>query len=291
MVEFYDPVTDKNISYHIDKKLLVKWDRIRGGKLEKQDDDRVYIVDGRERAGKSVFAFQQAKYLDPTFNLDRVCFTPDELLETIRKASKGQAIVFDEAFRGLSSKGSQSKVNKRIVQALMEMGQKNLFLFIVLPTFFLLEIYPAMLRSNCLFHIYKDKRGRRAFQIYNKSKKNLLYHVGKRKGFSYAFPRTKLKGRFYGIYAIDEESYRLKKLKSLEDAEEQVVEEENKYLVQRNLMIANFPEFFKKKGLKITRKGFADWLTEIGVGLTPQTVSQLVVNAEKVKMKTEKDII
>ena len=281
MVEFYDPVTDKNISYHIDKKLLIKWDRIRGGKLEKQDDDRVYIVDGRERAGKSVFAFQQAKYLDPTFDLSRICFTPEELLDTIRKASKGQAIVFDEAFRGLSSKGSQSKVNKRIVQALMEMGQKNLFLFIVLPTFFLLEIYPAMLRSNCLFHIYKDKKGRRAFQIYNKSKKNLLYHVGKRKGFSYAFPRTKLKGRFYGIYSIDEKSYRLKKLKSLEDAEEQVVEEENKYMVQRDKIIINSFMFFKEKGIKITQKEYSEWLDKCMVELDRRSIGRILAIPKK----------
>ena len=119
MVEFYDPIQQIQLSYFIDKKILEKWDKIRGKELIKKDEDRVYLVDGRERSGKSVFAFQQAKYIDPTFDLKRVCFTPEEFLWAIRNSPQGSVIVFDEAFRGLSSKSSQSKVNKKIVQAMM----------------------------------------------------------------------------------------------------------------------------------------------------------------------------
>jgi len=35
--------------YYIDDKLKSKWDRIREGKLVEEDNDKVYIVDGRER--------------------------------------------------------------------------------------------------------------------------------------------------------------------------------------------------------------------------------------------------
>ena len=115
MVEFFDPITEKNMSYHIDKKLRTKWDKLRDGKLSKKDEDRCYLVDGRERSGKSVFTLQQAKYIDPSFNLNRVCFTPDDFLLQIRTAKPGQVVVFDEAFRGLSSKGAQSKINKKII--------------------------------------------------------------------------------------------------------------------------------------------------------------------------------
>ena len=202
MVTFFDPIEEKEISYHIDKKLRLKWEKLREGKLSKKDEDRCYLIDGRERSGKSVFALQQAKYIDPSFDLSRVCFTPDSFLEQIRNAKPGQVVVFDEAFRGLSSKGAQSKVNKKIIQALMEVGQRNLIIFIVLPTFFLLEMYAAVLRSNALFHIYKDKRGGRAFRIYNYNKKSLLYNTGKKKGFSYSFPKVKHTGRFFNIYSI-----------------------------------------------------------------------------------------
>ena len=165
MVEFYDPIQKIDISYYIDKKLKENWDKLRKGQLIKKDDDKVYIIDGRERAGKSTFATQQAKYLDPLFNIDRICFTAEQFLYQIRNAPKGSVIIFDEAFRGLSSKASQSKINKSIVEAMMEMGQRNLIVFIVLPTVFLLEIYAAVLRSNTLFHIYKDKSGKRKFRI------------------------------------------------------------------------------------------------------------------------------
>lgn len=211
MVDFHDPIQNITLSYHIDKNLRKKWDKLRDGKLKKSDEDRCYLVDGRERSGKSVFTFQQAKYIDPTFDINRVCFSPDEFLEAIRTAKRGQVVVFDEAFRGLSSKGSQSKVNKKIIQALMEVGQRNLIIFIVLPTFFLLEMYAAVLRSNVLFHVFKDKKGTRRVRVYNYQKKSLLYNTGKKKGFSYAFPKVRYSCRFFNKYAIDEQAYRKKK--------------------------------------------------------------------------------
>lgn len=242
MVEFYDPVRKEQISYHIDKKLQTRWDKLRGGLLEKQDEDRVYIVDGRERTGKSVFTLQQAKYLNPEFSVEDVCFTPEEFLNKIRTAPKGSVIVFDEAFRGLSSKGTQSKVNKKLVQAMMEMGQRNLVVFIVLPTFFLLELYAAVLRSHALFHIYKDSKGKRAFRIYNYQKKSLLYRVGKKKGLSYAFPKVIIRGRFFGTYGIDEQSYRDKKAKSLKDMDDVLFSDDSKsrYQIQRDFLLYHF---------------------------------------------------
>ena len=190
----------KFLSYHIDPKIKVKWDTLRQGKLQKKDEDRCYIVDGRERVGKSLFALQQAKYLDPTFNIDRICFTPEEFLEQIRNAPEGSCVIFDEAFRGLSSKGSQSKINKQIVQAMMEMGQRNLIIFIVLPTIFLLELYAAVLRSNALFHISKKKGANaRSFKMYSHKKKAKLYQLGIRKGWEYKV-YTAFMGRFPNKY-------------------------------------------------------------------------------------------
>ena len=96
MVKFFDPITKEEITYYIAPNLLPQWDNLKDGKLQKQDEDRVYITDGRERAGKSLFTLQQAKYLDPTFDISRVCFTPEEFLFQIRNAPAGSAIVFDE---------------------------------------------------------------------------------------------------------------------------------------------------------------------------------------------------
>lgn len=230
-------VNANGISYFIEDDLKKRWDKIKNGQLIKKDEDRAYIVDGREGTGKSVFTFQQASYLDPTFSKnikERICFTPESFLKAIRTAPRGSVIVFDEAFRGLSSRAALSKVNKQIIQALMEMRQRNLIIFIVLPSFFLLDIYPAMLRSNCLFHIYKGKKtGRRGYlRAYNYKKKATLYQIGLKKGWSYGKPYIKKSGRFYGKYTIDEQLYRKMKYDALKETDLEKKEEYNKWEVR-----------------------------------------------------------
>jgi len=268
--------TDKEfLTYHIDPKIKRKWDTLRGMKLQKKDEDRVYIVDGRERTGKSVLALQFARYIDPTFTVERVCFTPEEFLKNIREAPPGSVVIFDEAFRGLSSKGSQSKINKMIVQAMMEMGQRNLIVFIVLPTFFLLELYAAVLRSNALFHVYKDKKGKRMYKTYNYAKKSTLYNYGKKKGFSYAVPKCSVKstgGKFFNIYAINEKKYRQKKLESLESLDTFAKEEEeSRYLIEKKILLANFYILCKKQH-KIGQKAFNNLFYNVPIASSDKTL-------------------
>jgi hypothetical protein len=290
MVEFFDPVSNKEITIHIEDKLLTKWDKIRGGGVIKTNDDRVYLVDGRERTGKSSFAIQQAKYIDPTFDVSRICFTPEQFLEQIRTAKPGQAVLFDEAFRGLSSKSTRSKTNKAIVQSLMEVGQRNLIIFIVLPTIFLLEIYAAVFRSECLFHVYKIKNKKtgeknlRAYKIYNYAKKKQLYLIGKTKYFSYAKPKIRLaKGRFFvkknenyptGIpyETFDMKSYLDKKSHAFAGSESMDDNEESKYLLQRNLIIKGMYNDFIKSHRKLSA-----WLQAAGVQLSTASV-QLILD-------------
>jgi len=266
-----------NLSYHVAKQLRIKWDKLRKGKLQKKDEDRCYIVDGREGTGKSVFTLQQAKYVDPTFDVDRICFTPDEFLKQIREAPEGGCIVFDEAFRGLSSKGSQSKINKMIVQAMMEMRQRNLIVFIVLPTIFLLELYAAVLRSNALFHVYKDKKGQRAFKTYNYQKKSILYNYGKKKGFSYSTPKVSVKdtgGRFYNIYSVSEKEYRKKKLESLQGTSEMdKEEEESKTLIDKKISLIKW-FYFEKKYNKYNQTTFCVMAKSLGVRINRTTLKE-----------------
>ncbi len=271
MVEFYDPITKENISYHIDKNLRKKWDKLREGELIKQDDDKVYIVDGRERGGKSTFTIQQAKYLYPKFNIDGVCFTSEQFLYQIRNAPKGSVIIFDEAFRGLSSKASQSKINKKIVEAMMEMGQRNLIVFIVLPTFFLLEIYAAVLRSNTLFHIYKDKSGRRKFRIYNFKEKSILYRVGKKKGFDYSYPRVKIRGNYFKPFPIDKKTYDKKKLNTFKDIKGR--EEEIDKNVEKYWRLVYILKHYDDKQRKKSNKEVTDIINNGGGKISEANVS------------------
>ena len=235
VVEFLDPLENKNIHYHIDEKLQKKWDKL-SKKVVKDNSDRVYVVVGKERVGKSTWTFQQAKYIDPTFNVDRICFTPMQFLQTLRNTDKGKVVVFDEAFRGFSSKSSQSKVNKLLVQAMMEVGMRNLIIFIVLPSFSLLEPYVANHRSNALFYITRPKEtnSKRIWRAYNTKKKARIYWESKKKYGRMPYVTTNLKGLFWSqkseqngvtrrapYQTFDVEAYEQKKIKAFDGNEKE----------------------------------------------------------------------
>ena len=191
-------------------------------KVVKKDWDMVFVIDGTEGGGKSVLAQQVAKYCDPTLTIDRIVFTPHQFKDAVMKAEKYQAIVYDEAYAGLGSRGTMSHVNIMLVKMLTEIRQKNLFIFIVLPTFFDLDKYVALWRSRALIHVYatgKFERGQFAF--YNKQQKKLLYIEGK-KLYSYKKPRPAFIGRFTNHYTVDKKEYLEKKRNSTVCEEDEI---------------------------------------------------------------------
>lgn len=197
LVTFHDPIANEEISYSVPTKLISKWGKIQKMVVEK-NRDRVYVVSGMERSGKSTWTFQQGKFIDKSFCLDRICFTPEQFLHQIRTAPEGSVIVFDEAFRGFSSKSSLSKVNKILVQGLMEVGRRNLIIFIVLPSFSLLENYVAIHRSHALFYIYERKNlAYRGWRCYNRKKKRIIYFKSKKNYGIMPYTPTTLKGKFF----------------------------------------------------------------------------------------------
>lgn len=237
----------KGKTYHMGDGLKRKWDNLKGGRLKKYDEDRFYITDGHEGAGKSLFTIQQAAFIDPTILEDegekilpRICFSVEEFLDAVRNTrstkTETKCVIFDEAFRGMSSKASLSKINKKLNEALMEVRQNNLVVFLVSPSFYLLEFYPAVLRSKALFHVVKSKgKTDRYVRIFNYRKKAKLYEIGVRKGWGYPL-RTKLKVRFFNVYPGGEDferRYRKKKRDSFKE-EDKNEEKKHKWKIQRN---------------------------------------------------------
>ncbi len=204
------------------------------------DEDRVWLVCGLERSGKSKLARQFAYECDPTFCLEDICFDAKSFAKRIRECKKNKSIIFDEAFRGLSSRGALSKNNRELIQLLMEAGQKNLFIFIVLPSYFLLEIYVALFRSRALYLVFQSKKNpdNRFYKVYNRNKKRLLFTLGK-KFMSYKKPQNPKKYRFYPNEppTINEKEYNKKKMDAFisEDYDEQG--KANKFKHQRDYLI------------------------------------------------------
>lgn len=228
----------------------------------KEDWDMIFVVDGYEGSGKSMLSMQMAQYCDNTFNLDRIVFNPTDFKKAIMAAEPFQAVIYDEAYGGLSSKRALSEVNKSIVQMLTVIRQRNLFVFIVLPTFFDLDKYVALWRSRVLIHVYTSQDMKRGFfEFFNAQRKKDMYVKGK-KFYEYKRGSCNFRGRFvknWGV--IDDKAYNAKKLKTSIKLDEQVTKVNN----DRDTIIR------KMKGFGLADREIAEY-----VGLSRQRVTQIV---------------
>ena len=228
-------VEDKSKGMYMDGQLYKQLTKNVIPKVHNKDFDYLLAIDGMEGAGKSVFAQQIAKILDPTFTLKQIAFTPNDFVKIVVNSEKYKCVVFDEAFTGLSSRSSLSEVNQLLVSLMMEMRQRNLFVIIVLPTFFMLDKYVALHRSRCLFHVTMNKQGKRGFwKLYNKNQMKYLYFIGK-KYYDYKSVKWNIEGRFPNFYTVNEPEYRKKKSNAirLKDFKGKA----NKYKEQRDALI------------------------------------------------------
>lgn len=233
-----------------------------------KDWDWVMLVDGAEGGGKSVIAQQGAYEVDKTINLDRITFTPEEFEQAIKAANRFEAVIYDEAYTGLSSRGAMSDINKVLVSMLAEIRQKNLFIFVVMPTFFDLDKYVAIWRSRGLIHVYTDKGyGRGYFSYYNRDKKKNLYILGK-KFYDYRKPKPNFRGRFTNYYVVDEAQYRAKKLKSLSNPKSKnAIKDEQRFPIALRALCNHVSTRQASKelealGIKLTHARITQILTE-----------------------------
>ena len=273
-IEIKDPRFEKPITYFMEDWLKKRFDQKVIPDLEKKDKDCIIAIDGGEGTGKSWLAMQLGKYVDPSLDLSRIVFTPDEFREAVYRADKRQCIIYDEAFTGFSSRSSLSNINRTLVSLMMQVRQKNLFIIIVLPTVFLLDKYIALFRTRVLIHVYENKGRRGFFRIYSKKKKAELVLSKGAKTYSYLI-RSKKKGRFYGVFALgfqkEEEDYRNKKLKSLESSESAPMESKAvKFRDQRDITI-----YIIRKELKYSYRKIEEILKGYGFDLSYNQIREI----------------
>jgi len=235
----------------IDNKLKEKIDRKVIPDLKRKDMDAVYVVDGRERIGKSVFAMGLGGYiatqLGTEFGLSNICMNPIEFRHKIMTCPDKSVVIYDEAHRGMASARALSEINKILKDLMMEMGQKNLFVLIVLPTFFLLDRYAALFRTRGLFHIYR--RGYWAY--FNEKLKQVLYMKGK-KEFNYGSVKWgHFRGRFFNQYSINEDEYREKKTKSFKESPK--ITRAEQITKQRDVLIYHLHKKYKLSSPEIEK--------------------------------------
>ena len=84
--------------------------------------------------------------------------------------------------------------------------QKNLFVLIVLPSFFRLSSYFAIDRSRFMMRTYLKKGERSYFAYYGNKRKDKLYRLGKQE-HNYNVVKPTLRGRFERCYPLETEEY------------------------------------------------------------------------------------
>ncbi len=214
--------------YYLDGYLKSNLDALK--KSVKKDYDAFVLIVGREGFGKSTLSFQCAKYCDPSFNLERCCFTIEQFMEAVNNADRYQAIVFDETMGFLSNRQSMSKFNKALIKIMSEMRSKNLFIFLNIPNFFMMDWYVALHRTTGMLYTYK----RSFFGSYDYTTKKQMYIKGKKYN-SYCKPPN-FRGRFVKYFVLDKKGYEAKKQKSISEWEDIKITEK-KLREQRNDLI------------------------------------------------------
>ena len=259
----------------IDNILKKQLDKLVIPDLKKKDMDAVFVIDGKERTGKSVFAMSIGGYLSKEFNkkfgIDNICFSALEFRQKVSSCERNEVIIYDEAHNGMGSTGALTETNRLLKDLMMEMGQKNLCVIIVLPTFFLLERYVALFRARGLFHVYTNKHRRGFWVYYNEKNKKRLFLGGKR-DFNYncmGYPR--FRGVFTNSYAIDEDIYREKKGKSFTEnprktKEESAREDKKKFIAllhdEYELSTRKIVDLCKKYNIKSNRQSISEWIIQ-----------------------------
>jgi len=100
--------------------------------------DRVIMITGDERSGKSTLAFHLAKKLG--FNFANLAFTTEQLLERMSTAPDGSVVWLDEAGYALYSDEWMGKWQRDIAKAFQIIGMKRYCFILCLPNrYFLIK--------------------------------------------------------------------------------------------------------------------------------------------------------
>ena len=276
-MEQKDSSNEEELPFYVSKDIVKQLHKAKKKVLE-SDQDRIYVITGREGLGKSTLAMQLGYVVDKTLTLDDVVFTSTQFANRIRQVHQGKAIIFDESFHGLSSKGAISRENKKLVMLLQECRQRNLFIFIVMPSFFLLEKYVALFRSTALFNVLASRKNfkLRYYKVYNYADKKILYILGKNL-MDYSRPKITKSHKFYRKLplSIDDTAYRSKKLSAFRGRETEE-REESGFIRQRNCILHYL---YDQHGLSYVE--IAEVLESYGNGMDVSGIGRIIRDVTK----------
>lgn len=134
----------------------------------------VILISGRTGTGKSEFAVQLAKYIDPNFSIENIFWDTEKLIKTAASKENifppGTAFIFDEAREGTQSLNAMSETNRRMGLFLDTIRSRGYHIFLLQPSYFMFQKSIAIYAADICFHI--EKRGNPDF--FNALKKGMI---------------------------------------------------------------------------------------------------------------------
>lgn len=163
-------------------------------KVLTRDEDRVILMIGKERSGKSTLALILAKKCDPNFTIDNICWTLEALVDRVRSSPKGSILIADESILLASKRRVMSKVGNNMQALIKIMGEFNKILILITPSFD--DLDKTIIRDRIQGVIRITKRAR--YRVYNKKQTQMIRQHKWKRGlwyppFSYngSFPSAK----------------------------------------------------------------------------------------------------
>lgn len=182
----------------------------------KDDWDFWLIIDGLEGSGKSTLGQQCGFYLDPRMTINNIVFTPKQFEKAVDTLPKYSVVIWDEAITGTQST-DMTKIARTLQKKAVQMRQKNLYVILILHSYFEMKKYYAIHRTWFLLHTYyrpnmkSEKFERGYFSFYGRDAKRLMYCNDQlRRNYNYGY-KPEFRGRFTKKYTVDEELYKEKK--------------------------------------------------------------------------------
>ena len=208
----------KEHDLYLDGKLKNKLDFAK--RHRKRNNDVIGIVEGKEGSGKSSLAGNIMRYVtndsfDPT--KDMIGSDYEDAINKIDKVKNSGHLMFDEGNVFFLSTETIKREHRDLHKLFSIFRQKNLFVLIVLPSFFRLGTYFALDRSNFMVRTYL-KNGKRGYLGYygEKTKAN-LYKKGKAK-YDIHVVEPNFRGRFTKCYLLETKEYHDFKISTLKQS-------------------------------------------------------------------------
>ena len=230
--EVWDTVSEEDkleTDLYLDGLLKKKLDFAK--KQQANNNDVVGIISGDEGSGKSSLAGNIMRYItDDKFDpkKDMIGSDMEDAINKLLNAEEKSALMFDEGNVFFLSTETMKREQRNLHKVFSIFRQKNLFVLIVLPSFFRLGSYFAQDRSRFLIRTYLNNMGERSyFAYYGNMRKDNLYRFGK-KDKNYNVTQPNFRGRFSSCYPLETKEYKAFKLRTLQKSFEEALPKKTK---------------------------------------------------------------